>query len=85
VRGRVLDQAGQPVEGAAIDFGGETVFTNSSGEFLLRARRPQRYRPAVLLEEFLLPGHWQVRSMPPEVTAQPESRAKPIEVILQRL
>jgi hypothetical protein len=84
VRGRVLDEAGQPVEGAALDFGGETVFTNSSGEFLLRARRPQRYHPAVLMQEFLLPGRWQVRSVPPEVTAQPESRAKAIEVILER-
>jgi hypothetical protein len=84
VRGRVLDEAGQPVEGAAIDFGGETVYTNSRGEFLLRARHPQRYHPAVLLQDFLLPGRWQVRSAPSEVTAQPEARATPIDVILER-
>jgi hypothetical protein len=84
VRGRVLDDAGQPVEGAAIQLGGETVYTNSRGEFLLRTRRPQRYQPAVLLQDFLLPGRWQVRSVPAEVTAQPESRAQAIEIILER-
>lgn len=84
VRGRVLDDAGQPVEGAAIELGGETVYTNSRGEFLLRTRRPQRYQPAVLLQDFLLPGRWQVRSVPAAVTAQPESRAQAIEIILER-
>ena len=42
VRGVVRDEAGGPVEGAALDIGGEISFTNSRGEFFLRARRPQR-------------------------------------------
>jgi len=84
VRGRVLDEAGQPVEGAAIDFDGETVFTNARGEFLLRLRQPRRLEPHVLLTEFLLPGRWRVDTVPERVQAQPEDRALPIEIRLER-
>ncbi|MEZ0333510.1 MAG: hypothetical protein ACAI18_05850, partial [Gemmatimonadales bacterium] len=42
VRGSVRDEAGAPVEGAALAIGGEVAFTNSSGEFFVRTRRPQR-------------------------------------------
>ncbi|HTK43154.1 MAG TPA: hypothetical protein VL287_16315 [Gemmatimonadales bacterium] len=84
VRGRVLDEAGQPVEGAAIDFDGETVFTNARGEFLLRLRQPRRLEPHVLLNEFLLPGRWRVNAVPERVQAQPEDRARPVEIRLER-
>jgi hypothetical protein len=82
VRGRVLDEAGQPVEGAAVDFDGEAAFTNSSGEFLLRTSRPRRLHPKVLLDDFLLPGRWTVQAVPAEVVAQPEDRAQPFEIRL---
>jgi len=84
VRGRVLDEVRQPVEGAAIDFDGETVFTNSRGEFLLRLRQPRRLVPQVLLNDFLLPGRWQVTAVPERVQAEPEDRAHPIEIRLER-
>jgi hypothetical protein len=84
VRGRVLDEAGQPVEGAAIDFDGETVFTNARGEFLLRLRQPRRLEPHVLLNEFLLPGRWRVNAVPERLQAQPEDRARPVEIRLER-
>jgi hypothetical protein len=83
IRGKVRDTAGDPVEGAALDFGGELVFTNSSGEFLLRVRRPSRYALTVLPAEFLLPGAWEVLSAPDEVTASAEARAVPLEIILR--
>lgn len=83
IQGKVLDTAGNPVEGAALDFSGELVFTNSSGEFLLRVRRPSRYALTVLPTEFLLPGAWEVLSAPAEVTASGEARAVPIEIILR--
>ncbi len=84
IRGRVLDEAGQPVEGAAVDFGGETAFTNSRGEFLVRLRQPRRFQPRVMLDDFLLPGQWRVRDVPAEVVAQAEDRARPIEIRLER-
>jgi hypothetical protein len=83
IRGRVWDTEGNPVEGAALDFSGEMVFTNSSGEFLLRVRRPSRHALTVLPTEFLLPGAWEVLSAPDEVTASAEARTVPLEIILR--
>ncbi|MFL5401516.1 MAG: carboxypeptidase-like regulatory domain-containing protein [Gemmatimonadales bacterium] len=83
IRGNVRDETGNPVEGAALDFNGELVFTNSSGEFLLRSRRPSRYALTVQLPEFLLPGVWEVMSAPTDVTASEEGRAVPIQIILR--
>jgi hypothetical protein len=83
IRGKVVDQAGNPVEGAAVDLSGQLVFTNSSGEFLFRAARPNRYALTILPAEFLLPGVWEVVSAPAEVTASPEARAIPVEIILR--
>ena len=84
VRGRVLDELGQPVEGAAIDFDGQVVFTNSRGEFQLRLRQPRRLEPRVLLNDFLLPGRWRVRQLPDRVQGEPEDRSHPIEIRLER-
>jgi hypothetical protein len=83
IRGRVRDETGNPVEGAALGLGGEMVFSNSAGEFLLRVRRPARYPLSVLLSEFLLPGSWEVVRAPAEVAAATESRAVPLEIVLR--
>ncbi|HET9038715.1 MAG TPA: carboxypeptidase-like regulatory domain-containing protein [Gemmatimonadales bacterium] len=85
VRGIVKDDQGQPVEGAAVDLSGEMAFTNSRGEFFVRVRRPQRYALAVPLDEFLLPGRWEVVAAPSEAIAESEQRARPVEIILRRV
>jgi hypothetical protein len=82
VRGAVRDEAGNPVEGAAVGIGTEVVFTNSSGEFFLRVGRPSRSALRVLPEEFLLPGVWEVVSAPAQVEAGPETRPG-VEIILR--
>jgi hypothetical protein len=83
IRGAVRDEEGPAVEGAAVDIGGEVVFTNSSGEFFLRVGRPSRSSVRVLTEEFLLPGRWEVVSAPAEVEAGPET-SPGIAIILRR-
>jgi hypothetical protein len=85
VRGRVVDTAGAPVEGAAIGLGGEIVFTNARGEFMLRTRRPARYAVEVKPDEFLLPGTWRVVIAPAEATAAAEERAVAIEIVLEQM
>jgi hypothetical protein len=85
VRGVVHDEDGAPVEGAAIRLGGEMAFTNSHGEFFVRVRRPQRYQVTVPLEEFLLPGQWEVAAAPTEAIAEPEDGARGIEIVLRRV
>jgi hypothetical protein len=84
VRGVVRDETGAPVEGAAIGLGGEMAFTNSHGEFFVRTRRPQRFPVTVSLEEFLLPGRWEVVQAPAEAIAEPEDGARGVEIILRR-
>jgi hypothetical protein len=83
VRGTVRDEAGSAVEGAAIDFDGEVVYTNSAGEFFLRAKHPQLYRVSVLSGEFLLPGKWEVVSAPAQVSASEEDKASPVRIVLR--
>jgi hypothetical protein len=84
VRGIVRDAAGAPVEGAALDLGGQVVFTNSQGVFFLRDSRPRRLPLTVLLGEFLLPGRWALEVAPTTVDAQAEGRSVPVEVRLRR-
>jgi hypothetical protein len=83
VRGIVRDEQGNRIEGAAVDLGGEVVFTNSSGEFLLRSKSPRRYTLTVRTGDFLLPGLWTVLSAPAEVMSSEESRPGQVEIILR--
>ena len=85
VRGVVRDELGHPVEGAALDIGGQVVFTNSAGEFFVRMRQPRQYDLAIRLEEFLFPGRWELVSAPVRCKAQAEGSAGGIEVILRRV
>jgi hypothetical protein len=84
VRGVVRDELGNPVEGAAIAIGGEVVFTNSTGEFFVRARSPKQYELAVRLDEFLFPGRWEVVEAPAQCRAQAEASARATEITLRR-
>jgi hypothetical protein len=82
VRGTVVEENGNPVEGAAIEIGTEVVFTNSAGQFFHRLGRPGRSGVKVLTAEFLLPGQWEVVSAPAEAVAGPEA-GNGIEIILR--
>jgi hypothetical protein len=84
VRGIVRDALGSPIEGAAVGLNGDVVYTNSAGEFFLRARRPEQYSVKVLVEEFLLPGRWEVVSAPDEATATDEKTAVSIKITLRQ-
>jgi len=85
IKGRVVDEDGQPVDGAAIDFEGDLAFSNPEGQFLLRVGRPRDYRLTVRFEEFLLPGKWQVVAAPATVKALPEDRAVSHDIVLRRV
>jgi hypothetical protein len=85
LRGRVLDESGAPVEGAAIDLDGQAAFTNAEGQFLIRVNRLDDYRVKVLVDEFLLPGAWEVLSAPATIRAERENRAQSVDIILRRI
>jgi hypothetical protein len=83
VRGTVRDESGNPIEGAAIELGGELVYTNSAGDFFLRARHPEQYPVNVLMKEFLLPGQWEIVSAPAQAIASEEDKAAPVRIVLR--
>ncbi len=84
LRGRVVDDAGQPVDGAAIELDGQLAFTNTNGEFLVRVGRPRTYQVRVLLQEFLTPGTWEVVRAPDGILAVSEEGGSSAEIVLRR-
>jgi hypothetical protein len=59
------------------------VYTNSAGEFFLRAKHPELYRISILSGEFLLPGQWEIVSAPAQVSASEEDKASPVRIVLR--
>lgn len=85
VRGRVRDEKGQPVNGAALWIGSELVFTDSRGTFFLRVKKAREYSLQVALDQFTLPGRYEVVAAPASVRAVPEDQIEFAEIVLRRL
>ena len=84
IRGMVVDEAGVPFEGAAIEVGDAFVVTNSRGEFMVRVPRPGVQAVRVALEEFVIPGDFEVVTAPASVVAQTEELARPVTIVVRR-
>ena len=84
VRGRVQDQSGRSVEGAAIRIGEQLVFTNADGEFFVRRNKAGTLALEVVLTEFLNSAPFHLVSAPPTVKAYPEDVAPDVMIILDR-
>ncbi|HUU13840.1 MAG TPA: hypothetical protein VM182_09030, partial [Terriglobia bacterium] len=84
VRGRVIDEDGHPVRGAALRLDGEVAYTDSRGHFFVRKRKAGPFRLQVLVNEFVVPGRYEVISAPTEVQAAPENRVADITIVLRR-
>ena len=85
IQGRVEDEKGQPVSGAALKIDTELVFTDSQGAFLMRRKHAREYPLQVLLDQFMFPGVYEVVSAPKTVKAAPEERAETYKVVLRRV
>jgi len=85
VTGRVLDAEGQPVEGASLEIGTERVYTDSRGRFFLRHGGAKTVPLRVVLDDFLMPGDFEVLDAPAEVTAVREGSARDVTIVLRRL
>ncbi len=85
IEGRVVDEAGAPVEGAAISIGGEILFTNSQGHFFQRRRTAKPLTLEVLPDEFLLPGTFEVVDAPTMVAPVSEGSGKSLTIVLRRV
>src|SRR5205807_1905566 len=82
VRGHVRDQGGAPIEGAALRIGGELVYTNAFGEFMVRQKKAGPLPLEVVLGEFLNTLPFRVVAAPPTVNAEPEDSALDVQVVL---
>ena len=79
-----MDPEGKPIRGAALRVDGEVAFTDSQGEFFVRKRKGGVHRLEVLLDQFLVPGAFEVVSAPSSVKVAPEEAASEITIIVRR-
>jgi hypothetical protein len=82
MRGCVLDENGDQIEGAALLIDKKLVYTDSSGCFFLRERRPHTHSLQIVLTLFLAGGNWHVISAPSTITSTPDSDKKEIPIVV---
>jgi hypothetical protein len=85
IRGEVVDEAGAPIDGAAIGLGGELALTNSRGEFFVRAKNTHAVPMRVAFDDFLAVGEYEVVKAPASITPDVEERAVPVQIVLRRV
>lgn len=85
VEGTVVDEAGAPVDGAAIAIGNTTVLSDSRGHFFLRLPSNRVVSLRVAPEEFITDGHYETVSVPASVTPTRDGQRAPIRVVVRRL
>lgn len=79
VKGRVVDERGAPVEGAAVRVGKALVFTDAAGYFMHRQRKSTASALAVDMEAFVASGEWECVSCPARATPGDE-----IKIVVKR-
>jgi len=84
VRGRVVDERGNAIAGAAVRVDGEVLLTNAAGEFLVRKKREGTYPIQVSFSDFVNPLPYEVVSCPASVTAMREEVATEVLVTLRQ-
>src|SRR5215469_5162977 len=83
VEGVVRTADGAPIEGAALRIGRETVYTDSTGGFVLRCSRQGPFAVKVVAEEFLSSVAYEVISAPSEVRAERDDAAVEMRIVLR--
>lgn len=68
LQGRVIDNTGSPIYGAAIALGPNLLFTDSDGAFFLREMKAHTYSFKLLVDEFLDGHNYRIISQPQQVT-----------------
>jgi hypothetical protein len=85
VKGVVQDEAGQPIQGAALKINSEVVYSDESGHFMLRLRKHSAVAVQLAPDEFLIPGVFEVAQAPQTVTPENEARATDLVVVIRRV
>lgn len=77
IAGRVVDKAGEPVGGAAVVLGKETVYSNPTGAFSMRVGKQDAVLVHVRPDDFVAPGAWVVVAAPD--SARP---GQPLQIVV---
>lgn len=85
VQGTVVDESGVAIDGAAIEVGGSTLFTDSRGRFFVRLSGSRPAPIKVLVGEFLATGRFEVVSAPATVKPQVERASIPVRIVVRRV
>lgn len=85
IRGRVEDEQGAAISGAALQVDREVAFTDTKGEFFVRVKKQREYPVRVLLDQFLMPGYFAVVNSPATAAARPEEEAVPFTIVLRHV
>jgi len=85
VTGRVVDEKGTPVDGAAVEVGGELVYTDSRGRFFVRRTTNGAVAIRVVLDDFLTPGTFELVEAPSTATPARDDRATLLTIVLRRV
>ena len=85
IRGIVVDETGSPIEGAALELGGQTVLTNSRGEFFVRVDQRKWQELRVLFDQFLAAGPFEPGDVPEAIQPGDEDSALPVRIVLRRV
>jgi hypothetical protein len=83
IQGVVKDEAGNPVEGAALHIGKEIAYTDSSGHFQVRVSKHGPYPVSVVPDEFLTNAIYEVESAPPEARAETDGLAGELQIVVR--
>jgi hypothetical protein len=85
VQGMVKDDQGNPVEGAALRIGKETVYSDSTGTFLVRMGKHGPFPLSVVPDEFISNGAYEMVSAPSSVRAEKDEEAVMQEIVIRRV
>jgi hypothetical protein len=84
VTGKVVNPAGEPLAGVALQIDGKMAFTDSKGEFLVRFSKREKVNFKISLDDFLMATPYRIIIAPTSVETALEENSALVTVVLQR-
>jgi hypothetical protein len=85
VQGVVRDADGQPVRGIAVYVGKELAYTDDEGRFMVRLRKRTELTLQVALDQFMIPGNFEVVQAPATVMPDEDGKGQDVGIVLRRV